>query len=294
MKVIPIAFDSLGTRSMATYVETRDLKIFIDPGVSLAPNRFGKPPHPIELEREAEHWESIKRYAKKAKVLTLSHYHYDHHNPNEPGVWKDKIALVKHPTENINKSQKARARFFLRQIEGFYKELDFCDGKTYQFGKTKLVFSKAVPHGQDPKLGYVTMLLIDDGKERFIHTSDVEGPPLKGQTDFILRGNPGIVIIDGPMCWMAYRYPPELTRKSVKNIIKIMRGTEVRWIVLDHHFMRELKWRERIGEVFREEKRLKGRVKVGNAALFLGKKEDLLEASRNNLYKEFPVKGISK
>lgn len=31
MKIIPIAFDSLGTRGMATYVETKDVKIFIDP-----------------------------------------------------------------------------------------------------------------------------------------------------------------------------------------------------------------------------------------------------------------------
>ena len=46
MKIKPVASDSMGTRSMATYVETKDVKIFIDPGVALGPSRYGLPPHP--------------------------------------------------------------------------------------------------------------------------------------------------------------------------------------------------------------------------------------------------------
>jgi len=38
MKVLPVAFDSFGARSMATYVETKDVKIFIDPAVALSPD----------------------------------------------------------------------------------------------------------------------------------------------------------------------------------------------------------------------------------------------------------------
>ncbi len=41
MNITPIAADSLGTRSMATFVETGDCGIFIDPAVSLAPRRYG-------------------------------------------------------------------------------------------------------------------------------------------------------------------------------------------------------------------------------------------------------------
>jgi len=43
VKIIPLAFESFGVRSMATYVET-DQKILIDPGTSLGPKRFGFPP----------------------------------------------------------------------------------------------------------------------------------------------------------------------------------------------------------------------------------------------------------
>ena len=50
MKIIPIASDSLGVRSMATYVETKDCKILIDPSAALGPKRYGLPPHNKELE----------------------------------------------------------------------------------------------------------------------------------------------------------------------------------------------------------------------------------------------------
>jgi predicted metallo-beta-lactamase superfamily hydrolase len=77
-KIVPLGFDSFGVRSMATYVETKDLKILIDPGVSLAPLRYGMEPHPLEWQRLDETWETIKRYAEESDVLVVTHYHYDH------------------------------------------------------------------------------------------------------------------------------------------------------------------------------------------------------------------------
>ena len=50
MKIIPISSDSLGVRSMATYIETKDCKILIDPSAALGPKRYGLPPHQKELE----------------------------------------------------------------------------------------------------------------------------------------------------------------------------------------------------------------------------------------------------
>ena len=50
MRVKPLAFESLGVRSMSTLVEVDDLNIVIDPSISLAPNRFRLPPHPVEIE----------------------------------------------------------------------------------------------------------------------------------------------------------------------------------------------------------------------------------------------------
>ena len=50
MRVIPLAADSLGVRSMATYVEAGALRLLIDPGAALAPLRFGLGPTPDEEE----------------------------------------------------------------------------------------------------------------------------------------------------------------------------------------------------------------------------------------------------
>jgi len=52
MRVIPLAADSLGVRSMATYVEAGGLRLLIDPGATLAPRRYGlgPPADPIRSE----------------------------------------------------------------------------------------------------------------------------------------------------------------------------------------------------------------------------------------------------
>jgi len=84
MKILPLAADSLGTRSMATFVETGDINILVDPAVSLGPRRYGLPPHPLEYEKMDEHWGNIKKYVASSDVLILTHYHYDHHDPGYP------------------------------------------------------------------------------------------------------------------------------------------------------------------------------------------------------------------
>lgn len=78
MRVIPIASDSMGTRSMATFVETRDLKVIIDPAVALGPKRNGLPPHPMEIEKMEEDWREIREYTARSDVVVITHYHYDH------------------------------------------------------------------------------------------------------------------------------------------------------------------------------------------------------------------------
>ena len=101
MQVFPIAADSLGTRSMATLVKTKDCSVLIDPGVALGPSRYGFPPHPLELQRMDEHWREVKKIAEKSDILIVTHYHYDHHNPDAPEIYKDKTVFLKHPKEKI-------------------------------------------------------------------------------------------------------------------------------------------------------------------------------------------------
>ena len=79
IKVVPLAEESFGVRSMCTFIETSDVKILLDAGASLAPNRFRYPPHPREYQAIAECRERIE------DIRTL---HYD-----EKGIAKKKGVL---------------------------------------------------------------------------------------------------------------------------------------------------------------------------------------------------------
>lgn len=280
MKIVPVAFDSLGTRSMATYVETKDVKLFIDPGVALAAVRFGLPPHPLEIERMNEHWRDICKYMKKATHAVVSHYHYDHHDPEHPQIFKGKKVFVKHPIENINKSQMRRAAYFLPKIKGIC-ELKYAEGKTVKVGNTEIKFSKAVPHGPGTRLGYVVETIVNDRKEVFVHTSDVEGPALNEQLAPIIESHATTVFLDGPLSYIIYRYGNKNLNKSFENMKKMI-DKGVKRIVCDHHFLRDPHYKERISNVVDYGKE-KG-CKVETAAEFKGVKIDALEMKRKELY----------
>ncbi len=282
MEIIPIASDSAGTRSMATFVRTKDCSILIDPGVALGPSRYRLPPHPLELQKLEEDWTNIKRYAKKADIMAVTHYHYDHHNPNEPEIYRDKITLLKHRKKKINLSQKKRAGFFIEKLRGIPRHIEYSDSREFVFGSTRIKFSDPVFHGTNSRLGYVTEVSIKEIKEggsTFVFTSDVEGPGTDDQVDFILEENPDILYLDGPLSYMlGYRYSKASLDISVENIIKILKKTRVEKLIIDHHLLRDMKWKERISKVFKEKKT------ILTAAAFSGLENTMLEARRKELY----------
>ncbi|MFH1471237.1 MAG: hypothetical protein ABIF01_05795 [Candidatus Micrarchaeota archaeon] len=284
MKIVPLAFDSMGARSMATYVETKDLKLVIDPAVSLAPNRFGLMPHPKEKKRMSEQWGEIKKRARASDALVITHYHLDHYNPDEPGIYRGKQVFLKNPDVNINDSQAARSRGFIPKIEKISKGIEFADGTEHSFGNTALKFSPPVFHGIDSKLGYVVEVFVDDGKERFLHTSDVEGPALDEQIAFILRANPTVVFLDGPLSYMLYKFGERALERSLHNMLLIIDRTDVKKLVVDHHFLRDSEYRERISKVVKFGK--EEGCKVITAAEFAGKKVEPLETMRKALYEK--------
>ncbi len=283
LKVLPLAFDSFGVRSMATYVETKDMRVLIDPAVSLGPRRYGLPPHQLELERMNQTWNDIKSYASKCDLLIVTHYHYDHHNPDEIDFYKDKALYIKDPKKNINKSQLQRASHFLKELQGLPKAVEFADGRSFEHAATTIKFSPPVYHGTNSRLGYVLEVSISCLGEKMVFTSDVEGPSLGEQVDFILRENPDLLILDGPMTYMlGYRYSAKSLERSVANISKIISETTVRVIILDHHLLRDQNYKARLAKVY--ECAEDNGVRVLSAAEYSGREPDLLEARRRELY----------
>ena len=75
MKIVPLAAESLGVRSMATYVEAGRTGVLIDPGATLAASRFNLPPSDEEWEALRRANDRISAYAARAGIIFVSHYH---------------------------------------------------------------------------------------------------------------------------------------------------------------------------------------------------------------------------
>lgn len=277
MKLIPISFDSMGVRSMATYVETEDVKILIDPGAALGPRRYGLPPAKEEYEELEIARSKIRDYALQSDVLTISHYHYDHHDP-DADFYDGKVVYAKDRLKSINRSQKERGKYFEDRVKGRC-ELIYADGREFFHGDTVLRFSPPFPHGNErTRLGYVIMLSVERKGEKILHASDVSGPVYDKAADYIIEENPDVVIIDGPATiFLGWKMSYKDLERAEDNLLRIIRETDAH-IILDHHLLRDLKYRERLKRVYE-----KGVVE--SAAEYLGMENRMLEAMRKELWK---------
>jgi predicted metallo-beta-lactamase superfamily hydrolase len=300
IKVTPLASESLGVRSMCTLVETRDIAVLLDAGVSLTPYRFNLPPHPIEFQTIARLRQNIAEAADKATVTTISHYHFDHHTPSyedwvvnwtDDGetarqIYQGKTVLAKNPKENINASQRKRAWMFQKTGGKNAKSVEAADGKTFIFGNTKLSFSEAVAHGSDTfVLGWVIMTTIDYGGERFMYAPDVQGPMSKHTTQLILETKPAALMLGGPPLYLAgFRVEQAQIEHALRNLEHIVEAVPT--VILEHHTLRDEFWRSKMETVFQKAQDF-GHVIV-TAAEYAGKENQFLEPKRQQLYKDYP------
>jgi predicted metallo-beta-lactamase superfamily hydrolase len=70
--------------------------------------------------------------------------------------------------------------------------------------------------------------------------------------------------------------------KSIANINRIIKETSVKTIIVDHHFMRDRNYEERMPEVY--DCAARHGVSALSAAKYAGREEDTLEARRKELY----------
>ena len=127
MDIIPLAGESLGTRSSAVALIGRKTQFIIDPGVDVAPRRYDLPPHSLELNRRNEHRLAILNIMKQAPVVGfwVSHYHFDHfpkineavkisktlhHFDPELQNFPNAPLFIKDPKVNLIYNQTRRAR----------------------------------------------------------------------------------------------------------------------------------------------------------------------------------------
>ncbi len=283
MRILPVAFDSFGVRSMATLVVTSKNKVFIDPGVALGPRRYGLPPSEEERLAKRLAREQIINLIRGADSVVVSHYHYDHHPfPIDDEFYKeafsDKIVFAKDRLKNVHPSGKKRGAIFEKKVKNICKELVYADDQ--DFGNLR--FSPAVWHGPvGSKVGRVMMVCVTDGGSTFVFGSDAQSLADPAAVDWVIKEDPDFLILDGfPTNFIGWRVSKAEFEEATNNLLKTIKTVRAEKIVLDHHLLRDLKYKEKVKPVYETEKT------VFSAAEYLGMENFFLEAWRKDLHKK--------
>jgi predicted metallo-beta-lactamase superfamily hydrolase len=225
-KVSIIGSDSLGVRSLATFVNVCEKNIGIDLGASLAPRRFGLPPHEIEIKKLNETLKQIEDHIKISDIIIITHYHYDHYIRDKPYLYYGKRLFIKDPNKNINRSQSFRAKIFLKENKVEENaEINIADGNSYNIDNVVLEFSKA---------------------------------------------------------FAGYKVSQKSVEKGLDNLKKVIENKVANKIVVDHHILRDINYKEILKDHYRLAK--ENGVSLLTAAEFMGYEIQQLEARRKELW----------
>ena len=281
---------------MCTQVETQDVTVLLDAGVALG-SRFGLMPHPLEYKAREEARNRIQAAAAKSDVITISHYHNDHHTPNyidevwlgcspelSEKIYKGKTVIAKDFRRNINTAQRRRGWMFAQAARKWASKFETADGQTFQFNETTVRFFPPVPHGEnETELGWVVPCVIEKAREKLIFAPDVQGPVVESTLRLILDEEPTLLILGGPPTYLkGYRISEGFFETAIRNMIEIVK--HVKTVVIDHHVIRDEGWNLFLEPVRKLAK--KRRHKFVTAAEFLGQQSAPLECRRRELYAE--------
>jgi Predicted hydrolase (metallo-beta-lactamase superfamily) len=155
---------------MCVKVDVEGTIFILDPGASLAPRRFGLPPHPLEIDAIKKFRERLYDDFKEVEYLFISHYHRDHFTPvyksvymgtEGENIYKEKKVLVKN-YNNANYSQKVRGYMLEKDAKSTASDWIFADGKSFKIGDISIKVSDPIPHGKEgSKTGFIIGISIN-------------------------------------------------------------------------------------------------------------------------------------
>jgi uncharacterized protein len=277
MKVIPLAAESLGVRSMATYVEAGGSALLLDPGATLAPARYSLPPSEAEWEALRRANDRISAYATRADTIFVSHYHEDHFR-SDPVSYAGKLVLAKDPRRMVAGAQ-ARRGVELWAALADQASVTAADGYRVRTPSLELRVSPPLPHGvEGTALGYVVALTIVEPAERarFVFASDVQGPLSAVATAYLIQERPTLLYLSGPPSYLEREVGTPAIERGIDQLLRIIDATGCR-VVMDHHALRDARWGARFARLWETGC-------VVSAAGHLGVNEAALESRRNRLW----------
>jgi predicted metallo-beta-lactamase superfamily hydrolase len=275
--VVPLAAESLGVRSMATYVEAGRTGILIDPGATLAPNRYGLPPAEPEWEALRRANDRISAYAARASLVFVSHYHEDHFR-SDPTTYAGRRVLLKDPRRMVGGLQFRRAAELVTTL-GAHARVEMADGLAQVAPDLELHVSPPLPHGMEgTTLGYVVALIVVDpaARERFVFASDVQGPLSTVAAAWLIQQRPTLLYLSGAPSYLEREVGASAIERAIDHLRRILDATGCR-VIMDHHAIRDVRFRERFARLWETER-------VVTAAGFVGAAETPLESRRHHLW----------
>src|SRR5437899_7653160 len=249
MKVIPLAAESLGVRSMATYVEVGRTAILIDPGATLAPARFGLPPDESEWEALRRANDRISAYAARASFVFVSHYHEDHFR-SDPASYAGRLVLAKDPRRMIGGQQARRAEALSKALDG-QARIESADSMQRREMELELYVSPALPHGVDgtPFGSVIALTIVDPAeRERFVFASDLQGPASAVAAAYVIQQRPTLLYVSGPPSYLERELGRDAIERSIDHLLRVIETTGCR-VIMDHHALRDARFADRFARL---------------------------------------------
>ncbi len=285
MRITILAADSMGVRSMAHIIELEGTVIAVDPGAALGPKRYGLPPHRIEEALLQKTIDRIVDFCREADLIIITHYHYDHYLRGEAGLeaYRGKRIIAKHPSEEINWSQKRRAFHLKKIFEKAGAKVLYTNGGGFLINNFFIELSNPVWHGsKGTALGKLLMLYLKTIEgESYVYASDTQGPMNKEALEWILSKRPEALFISGPPFYLVgTKIDEQAVQKAEANLIYLIKGGWLKRVIIDHHFSREKGYWNRL-----EKYKSMGKTMVQDAAEYSGVERRPLEAMRDELWR---------
>ena len=283
MEITVIGTESLGVRGLSCMVKTGGRQILIDPGVALGYLRHGHLPHPCQVAVGAAVRERILSAMGEATDIVISHYHGDHIPLADANPYQLALNRIP-PLKNTRfwcRGTDCLSFNSLRRREAIEEHLAHPLTEADGTSEGILSFSVPVPHGSPRShLGKVMMTCIRDEGKTFVHASDIQ--MLNREAAAIIRAwEPDVVFAAGPPLYLLRLTEKDRT-EAWKNSLSVAKGCGT--LILDHHVRRShggCRWAARLSEA--------AGGNVISAAEYMKKEPLLLEARREELYREYPV-----
>jgi len=286
MQIEIIGTESLGVRGLCTMVTAADRRVLIDPGIALGYRRRGKLPHPFQVYAGARVRTRIVEALETATDVVISHYHGDHMPLIDANPFQLNLRAAADACHNTRFWCKS-PDYPLNRISLRYNDLSQALGRQLPVvdgtGDGLMTFSAPQPHGERGNgLGTVMMTRFADGKDTFVHASDIQllddGAVLQ-----ILEWAPQTVLLSGPPLYLE-RLSAAQEERARRNARLLAGGAGVETLIMDHHLLRS-----EAGCRWLDDRASEAGCRIICAADFMGRERLFLESWRDRHYREAPV-----